>query len=114
MWRVLSVTRVASGDENRFDTGHRESRQGSPSWLRSTGQVWKMYIFAVMVFVDLALFVLFIVMINYPEMATHVVVGTNQVLCGFAVLGVATCGWLLSSIRCPHCRRRVAWSVVKV
>jgi len=112
--RVLIVKSVVSGDEDRFDTGNRKRGKRAQSWLRSSGQAWKMYVFAVMVFLDLALFILFIVMVNHPEMAPGIADGKNQVLCGFAVLGVGTFGWLFYSIRCPHCRRGVAWAIVKV
>ena len=84
------------------------------SWLAKSGQIWKLYILCVFLLITLALFGLFIASVNDAEIVPSIGdVGQSVLFVLFMVGGLGSLLWLVYSIRCPQCGKKVAWSAIR-
>lgn len=78
------------------------------TWIKETGQLWKLYVFATLLATGIVLFALF--MVNLQD-------GTSSpdplLAVGFATVILLALGWLFVSLRCNRCGGRPAWWVVR-
>ena len=77
------------------------------SWLKRTGQTWKVVVFGVLVVVGLALFALFIAAVNEKIQ--------REMGFAFAFVGASfgALFWLATAIRCSRCGARPAWHLMR-
>lgn len=72
-----------------------------PTWLKRTGQTWKIAVFSVLILVGMALFGFFLAVVNGK------VEDGDVMYSAFAFMGVGLAAffWLVFAIRCPGCRQ---------
>ena len=75
------------------------------SWLKRTGQTWKVVVFGVLVIASLVLLALMIAAVN----------GKIEGEVAFAFVGAGFCAflWLATAIRCSRCGARPAWHLMR-
>ena len=71
-------------------------------WIKTTGQNWKIYIFAALLFLSSIGFFVWIFIEN---------MGSALVLC--VVLGAISLLWLSQALKCPKCGYKPAWPIMK-
>ena len=77
------------------------------SWLKRTGQTWKVVVFGVLVVVGLALFALFLAAVNEK------IQGEMAFAFTFMGAGFGALFWLATAIRCSQCGARPAWHLMR-
>ena len=77
------------------------------SWLKRTGQTWKVVVFGVLVVAVLVLFALFIAAVNGK------IEGEVAFAFSFVGAGFGTLIWLATAVRCGRCGARPAWHLMR-
>jgi hypothetical protein len=77
------------------------------SWLKRTGQTWKVVVFGVLVLVGLVLFALFIAAVNGK------IEGRGAFTFGFMGASFGALSWLATAVRCSRCGARPAWHLMR-
>jgi hypothetical protein len=77
------------------------------SWLKRTGQTWKVLVFGVLVVAGLALFALFIAAVNGK------IEGEGAFAFSFTGVAFGALVWLATGVRCPRCGARPAWHLMR-
>ena len=79
--------------------------QRRTTWLKRTGQTWKIVVFGVLILVGMALFGFFVAVVNGK------VEDGDIMYSAFAFVGAALAAfvWLVVAIRCPNCGAKPAW-----
>ena len=83
--------------------------KGSPTWLKRTGQTWKILVFGVLILVGMVLFGFFVAVVNGK------VEDGDIMYSAFAFMGAAFAAfvWLTFAIRCPECGAKPAWHFMR-
>lgn len=81
------------------------------SWMVSTGQLWKLGLFYLMLVATLALIVAFIFAVNGITLSAFG--GRFELAISFILLGASSLLWLCFAIRCPRCGKRPVWGMLK-
>lgn len=80
----------------------------SANWLEATNQMWKLYI---------ALLGFGITLLCFLGAGFSLLFAGSSVfsalLVSGMVLGVGTFAWLVHALRCPSCRKRLVWSMIR-
>lgn len=77
------------------------------SWLKRTGQTWKVVVFGVLVVVVLVLFALFIAAVNGK------IGGEATFACSFVGAAFGALTWLATAVRCSQCGAKPAWHLMR-
>jgi len=77
------------------------------SWLRRTGQTWKVVVFGLLLVVCFVLLALFIAAVNGK------IEGEGAFALGFTGAGLGALFWLATAVRCNHCGARPAWHLMR-
>ena len=83
----------------------------SRSWIASTGQLWKLGLFYLMMLTTVLLIVAFILAVNGAMISDFA--GRFELAISFILLGMGSLVWLCSSIRCPRCGSRPVWRMLR-
>lgn len=88
----------------------RDHNRGLGSWIRRSGQLWKLVTFALLGSVSFASFVAMVLTINGVKL---VPLGEGALAFVGVIVGTADFAWLCLSIRCPRCGARPAWKILR-
>jgi hypothetical protein len=86
---------------------------GDKSFVQRTRQVWKIYVFVLLLTASVLPFVLMVVVLNISTPAPWIP-DTFTLALVTALGGMATMLWLWLSLRCPSCGASLAGSLVQV
>ena len=78
------------------------------TWIKETGQQWKLYVFGLIAGIGVAFFVGFVAELR-QETSSQNTLWTV----GFILFTLIALGWLCTSVRCNNCHGRPAWWVVR-
>lgn len=81
------------------------------SWIADTGQLWKLWLFYLMILTTIVLIVAFILAVNSYVISDFA--GRFELAISFILLGASALVWLCFSIRCPRCGKKPVWGILK-
>lgn len=81
--------------------------ESGANWVVETGQIWKLYVALAGFVAALACFTAAIFSLSAVDASVGRWTGTG------VALAAASFGWLVSTLRCPHCRTRLVWTMLK-
>ena len=82
------------------------NQKSTKRWLESTNQMWKLY---------MAIFGLGGALLCFLGAGFSLFIEANAfapMMISGAVLGVATFGWLVKTLRCPSCQNKLVWTMI--
>lgn len=84
---------------------------GGRTWIRATGQAWKLWVFFLIMGISGGIGVAFISSVN----ETLLLPGLGERSLAFALVGTSVMGflWLCFAIRCRRCGHRPAWLILR-
>jgi hypothetical protein len=102
-------------DKLKYRTGLKMIRKKKTSWLAKTGQIWKFWLFAFLIGSDGLLFVLMLLKINSSEFPILDLTRIEGFHIGmlFMALAVFALLWLIFSIKCPACKKRPVFRIIR-
>src|SRR3990172_11014943 len=85
------------------------------SWLVRTGQIWIFWMATALAVVAILLLALMIWCINHPNSETLTRIGIDEfrIGAGFMITGALASILLFFGIRCPSCKRRPVYRIVR-
>jgi hypothetical protein len=103
------VENPASPTSSRWKCALRTNtlRVMARSWLKRTGQTWKVVVFGVLVIASLVLLALMIAAVKGK------IEGEVAFAFGFTGAGFGALFWLATAIRCSRCGARPAWHLMR-
>ncbi len=95
--------------------GHTMKINKNVSWLVRTNQMWKIRFIQVFVTIDLLLFAMMIWNINDPHNLLFLKIGVDQTIIHscFLILGLITVFVLFFLIKCPVCKKKPVYHLVR-
>lgn len=83
-------------------------KKSSTNWLEATNQMWKLYLALLGFGITLLCFLGAGFSLLLAESSVF-----NTLLVSGLVLGVGTFAWLLYALRCPSCRNKLVWTMIR-